>query len=144
MDDLVTHLELPWPPSVNRYWRSVLIGRSVRVLISKNGRKYRTNVAASVLRQKQGPPLSGRLSVWIELFPPTRRAFDLDNRLKSLLDAMQHAGVYLDDGQIDRLLVDRGEVVKGTGKCIVTLVTIHNGENPKESSLTGAGSSDSL
>ena len=32
---------------------------------------------------------------------------------KALLDALEHGGVYADDGQIDRLEVERGPVTPG-------------------------------
>lgn len=117
-------LALPWPPSVNRYWRSVPVGRGrgVRVLISREGRAFRTDVVARLapLRRR---PLYGRLEVRIELRAPTRRALDIDNPLKALLDAMQEAGVYRNDGQIDRLLVERGLVTRG-GAALVTIKEI--------------------
>ena len=115
MADPTVQLTLPWPPSVNRYWRSVPMGRGrgVRVLISREGRAFRKDAVARLARFRRRAPLSGRLDVRIELCTPTRRALDIDNRLKALLDAMQHAGVYRDDGQIDRLLVERGPVTRG-------------------------------
>ena len=106
-------LTLPWPPSVNRYWRSVPAGRGVRVLISREGRAFRRDAVARLARFGRRPPLTGRLDVRIALCAPTRRALDIDNRMKGLLDAMQHAGVYRDDGQIDRLLIERGPVARG-------------------------------
>ncbi len=96
--------DLPWPPSVNHYWRTW----KNRHLISKEGRAYRTTVAGLL----SPCPLAGRLSVAVQAFPPDRRVRDLDNLLKSLLDALQHAGVYGDDSQIDRILIERGEVDK--------------------------------
>ena len=94
-------LQLPWPPSVNRYWRHV----NGRVLISREGRAYRKVVAAAChgVRGLGG----ARLGVDVVLQPPDRRRRDIDNVLKSLLDALEHAGVYDDDGQIDRLMVHR-------------------------------------
>lgn len=32
---------LPWPPSVNHYWRRVLIGGKPRTLLSKEGREFK-------------------------------------------------------------------------------------------------------
>ena len=115
MADPTVQLALPWPPSVNRYWRSVPMGRGrgVRVLISREGRADRREAVARLARFRSRRPLCGRLDVRVELCAPTRRALDIDNRLKALLDAMQHAGVYRDDGQIDRLLVERGPVTRG-------------------------------
>ena len=40
--------------------------------------------------------------------------------MKSLLDAMEHAGVYENDSQIDELHIVRSEVIKGGG-CKVIL-----------------------
>src|SRR5262245_20327232 len=101
-------LRLPYPPTVNMYWRYV----QGRVLISKAGRQYRENIAAAVVLQR-GRRLTGRLSVGIIVHPPDRRTRDIDNVLKGTLDSLCHAGVYDDDGQIDSLFVSRGEVVTG-------------------------------
>jgi crossover junction endodeoxyribonuclease RusA len=99
-------LTLPYPPSVNRYYRRV----GQRTLISKEGRDYR---AAVIRLANTKTPIYGRLDVSVLLSPPDKRRRDLDNTLKALLDALQHAGVYLDDSQIDRLLVERSGVIKG-------------------------------
>ena len=40
--------------------------------------------------------------------------------MKALLDALGHGGVYEDDGQIDRLEIERGSVVPG-GKVVVRI-----------------------
>lgn len=110
-------LTLPWPPSMNHYWRSVAMGRSVRVLISARGRAYRAQVARSVaLKATVGAsgrhPLAGRLAVTVTAYPPDRRRRDLDNLGKALLDACTHAGIWLDDSQIDDLRIVRGQVAK--------------------------------
>ena len=57
-----------------------------------------------------------RLSVLINAYPPDRRKRDLDNILKSLLDALQHARVYPDDSQIDRLTIIRNEALEGISR----------------------------
>ncbi len=108
-------LELPWPPSVNRYWRHV----GARTLLSRAGRKYRQAVALRVVLAGR-PRVEGRLEVVIDAFPPDRRVRDLDNGLKAPLDALTHAGVYADDGQIDDLRIRRGAVRKG-GVMAVTI-----------------------
>jgi crossover junction endodeoxyribonuclease RusA len=107
--------ELPYPPSVNHYWRHV--GR--RTLISREGRRYRERVCGLLLSRCE-PPMRGRLQVSIVVFQPNRRAIDLDNRLKGLLDSLEHAGVYENDSQIDRLVIERGAVVPG-GKVVVRI-----------------------
>lgn len=96
---------LPYPVSVNHYWRHV----ENCTLISLAGRQYRETVWAVVVGQSKPRvlPLRGRLKVVIDVIPPDRRKRDLDNILKSLLDAMEHAEVYMDDGQIDDLSIRR-------------------------------------
>ena len=104
-------LILPWPPSVNRIWRSV----GGRVLLSAEGRAYRQVVAAAVLEQRGPPlgPLTGRLSMAIRVYPPDRRRRDVDNLAKAILDAIEHAGsVYENDSQIDHLSIHRCAVEK--------------------------------
>ncbi len=49
----------------------------------------------------------------MDAFPPDRRRRDLDNIQKPVLDAMQHAGVYLDDSQVDLLVTRRCDVLPG-------------------------------
>lgn len=97
---------LPWPPSVNTYWRHV----GAKVLISAKGREYRREVENAL----RGVAMTaGRLAVEIVAFPPDRRKRDLDNLLKAALDAVTHSGVWEDDGQIDSLSIHRGEVTEG-------------------------------
>lgn len=55
--------------------------------------------------------MAGRLAILVEAYPPDRRRRDLDNLFKALLDAMQYAGVYLDDSQADRLTIARRDTV---------------------------------
>ncbi len=106
-DDI--NLTLPWPPSVNRYYRHV----GPKVLISKDGRQYRTAVEREVRRTGSDVKSEARLELLIIASPPDRRRRDLDNILKALLDASEKTGVYQDDSQIDDLAVSRGDVVPG-------------------------------
>lgn len=106
-------LNLPYPPSVNHYYRHV----GPRTLISREGREYRTQVCG-LLTPADGngirkPPAGGRIALAMDAFPPDRRRRDLDNLQKAVLDSLEHARVYLDDSQIDLLAVRRREVVRG-------------------------------
>lgn len=101
-------LWLPFPPSVNHYWRRV----GAKTLISQQGRVYRTRVC-DILRAKQVERVEGRLSVEIWAYPPDHRRRDLDNLTKALLDALAHGGAYEDDSQIDHLVIHRCGAVEG-------------------------------
>ena len=107
--------ELPYPPSINRYWRSV----AGRMIISSKGRTYRKAVVRR-LAAEGARELGGRLAVKVEVYPPDRRRRDLDNVLKCLLDGLAHGGAYRDDSQIDRLVVDRCRATDG-GRIIVKI-----------------------
>lgn len=108
-------LELPYPPSVNHYWRRV----GARTLISRGGRAFRASVC-SILAGRRVRPMKGPLAIAIDVHPPDRRRRDLDNIQKALLDALAHGGAYHDDSQIARLTVVRRAVVPG-GKVRVRL-----------------------
>ena len=114
-------IELPFPPSVNHYWRTVVIRGKVRVIISADGRHFRHAVVKAVRAQRAALNLAARLAVDVVLNPPDRVRRDLDNfGGKALLDALTHARVWNDDEQIDDLHVRRGDVIKG-GKCVVSI-----------------------
>ena len=102
-------LRLPWPPSVNHYW----FAKGNRRFIGKAGKEFREAVVAEY---GTTTPLTGRLQVHIAVIPPTNARRDLDNLMKAPLDAMQHAGIYLDDGQIDHLEIQR--LPKSTPGCL--------------------------
>jgi len=104
----VIEMTLPWPPSVNSYWRHPTRGKLAgRHLISEEGRRYRSLIAQLTFVNKLSLNLSGSLSVQIDAFPPDRRRRDLDNILKALLDAITHARVIEDDSCIDDLRIVR-------------------------------------
>ena len=69
-------LTLPYPPSVNHYYRRV----GPRTLISREGREYRTQVCGLLApapgRGGNGirkPPSGGRIALAMDAFPPDRR-----------------------------------------------------------------------
>jgi len=116
---MVTTIVLPWPPSVNAYWRTV----NGRTMISKKGRVYKQAATRAVLAAGANKHLPGRLRVKLTAYPPDRRRRDIDNLTKLALDSMQVAGVYLDDSQIDELTIIRAEVEKG-GVIVAEIETI--------------------
>jgi len=111
------NLTLPFPPSVNTYYATV----NGRRVLSSKGREYKKTVAFMVGKTEK---LKGRLGIGVELFMPDKRRRDIDNVQKALFDALQHAGVYEDDSQIDFIAVRRAGVEKG-GRCEVEIVEIN-------------------
>ena len=102
---------LPYPPSVNTYWRHPTKGPLAgRHLISEKGREYRSQVMSAIGKRE---PLRGRLSIGIIAYAPDKRRRDLDNILKSLLDAIASAGVIEDDSQFDCIKIVRGDITDG-------------------------------
>jgi crossover junction endodeoxyribonuclease RusA len=93
---------LPYPPSVNHYWG--VSGK--QRFIGKKGKEFRQAVAEACL-DAQIQTMDGRLAVHVAIWPPDNRKRDVDNTLKPLLDAMEHAGVYENDSQIDELHIIR-------------------------------------
>lgn len=106
---------LPFPPSVNRYYRHV----GYRTLLSREGREYRQTVC-SLLAGRVGQPLSGQLEAELDLYPPDRRRRDWDNFQKAIWDALQHAQVYHDDSQVKRAVIEMHEP-DGNSRAEVTL-----------------------
>lgn len=111
--------ELPYPPSVNHYWRRV----GGNIVLSKEGRRYKEAVRLRVLAQAGNLQLPGRIGVMLEVHPPDTRRRDLDNICKAALDALGNAGVYQDDSQIVLLNLYKLEPVQhGRVECVVYTV----------------------
>jgi len=115
----VVEITLPWPPTVNTYWRQF----QGRVLISKQGREYRKVVADQVMLQRAAKHLDHAVRVEIKAFRPDRRRRDLDNLLKALLDSMTHAGVMDDDALIQDLRIYWADEIGGMVKVKIEAMT---------------------
>ena len=126
------NIELPWPPSVNHYWVYRRVKNRICAFIGPKGTLFRKDAITAVMLQNANIDLAGKLKVSITAYPPNKIRRDLDNLFKGILDAMQHAGVYKDDSQIDDLRIKRGEVYKPGGKIIVELQRIEIKENEKK------------
>ena len=72
--------------------------------LSEEGKAYRRVVHLSCGTHVG---LTGRISIVIYATPKDKRKRDLDNLCKSSLDALQAAGWYKDDSQIDQLTIIR-------------------------------------
>lgn len=120
----MTPLTLPFPPSVNHYWR---MGRG-RMYISDAGEAYRKAVNAALLGM---PTLTCRVRIRIVAHPPDNRRRDLDNLLKASLDGLVHGGALEDDSQIDDLRIVRGEN-RRNGELTVFIEPMGNDSQPIE------------
>lgn len=130
---LTRKLTMPWPPSVNAIWR-VFGGR---IILSSKARDYAKQVARALPPGRVPPPMTGRLWVWLVMNPPARMArgkrggetWDIANREKCLCDALTKQRVWLDDSQIDVMVIQRGQPA-GLGSVDVTIVTIPADHRP--------------
>ena len=120
----VITLTLPYPPSVNHYWGV----RGIHRYLGVKGKFFRLKVSEAVATLNR-PTLTGRIAVFVSLYPPDKRNRDIDNVLKALLDALEHAGCYENDSQIDDIRIVRCEPRKG-GSCVVVIVPIESGGLP--------------
>ena len=107
-------LTLPLPPSVNSY-RTIFRGR---MNITKAGREFKAAVADYVVEYRVPKLGDSKLKITMVLFPRDKRKIDLDNRLKACLDALQDAGVFDDDEQIDHLTIQRAAIKSGGGATV--------------------------
>ena len=108
-------LTLPFPPSVNTYWRAPTKGPLAgRHMISERGRDYRRNAVIAVFEQlrRVPTPQRGLLAVDIVLYPPDKTRRDLDNYLKAPFDALTYANIWLDDSQVQMFSVRWGDICR--------------------------------
>lgn len=110
--------ELPWPPSVNRYYRHV----GPRVLISREGRRYRMMCVSRL--GGVFPKLEGKVKLTGEFYPPDARKRDLDNVLKCMIDSLVHAGLMRDDSQIKHIDVQMMSPIPPEGAVYIKLEEI--------------------
>ena len=110
--------ELPWPPSVNRYYRHV----GPRVLISCEGRRYRMMCVSRL--GGMFPKLEGKVKLTGEFYPPDARKRDLDNVLKCMIDSLVHAGLMRDDSQIKHIDVQMMSPIPPEGAVYIKLEEI--------------------
>jgi len=111
---------LDLPPSVNAYWRRTRRG----ICLTDAAVAFRASVIDAVNRQgRPHIPLAHTLEMDVGVYWRRRAdaaVRDLDNLVKGLQDALEHAGVIANDNRIKRLIVaERG--VCAPGSVIVSL-----------------------
>lgn len=110
------NLTLPYPPSVNTYWGF----KGSQRFLTKRARDFKAQVEAAFILSEHPGLGDSRINLVVMLHAPDKRVRDIDNIAKPLLDALTQAGVFQDDGQVDRLLIIRREPKKG-GQCRVVI-----------------------
>jgi len=111
---------LPWGPSVNDYYGR---SKSGHVYLHARVKKVPVRRASSCERHEGSQVYNGQMVMLIELFPPSKIKYDIDNRCKGILDALEHAGVYPDDSMIMDMRVLKRDKVK-FGQIIVTITEL--------------------
>lgn len=112
----MTTFTIPFPPTVNHMMRT----SGKQRYLSPEYKAFNGLVSYIVKRDRVTRFGDKRLAVAIELCPPNKRRFDIDNRVKPTLDALVKAGVMDDDSQVDQIHVRRGDIVK-VGCAVVTI-----------------------
>jgi len=87
-------ITLPWPPSVNHYWKPR--GNGKGMYISEQGKRFRDEVGVAVVLAGK-PTFDSPVAISIVTRKPDKRRRDLDNIVKATFDALTHAGVIADD-----------------------------------------------
>ena len=129
-------LTLPLPPSVNTYYKKY----RNKLIISPAGQEFRKNVIALVdtIANIERFSKDDRLSLDVNFYPPDNRRRDLDNFCgKALQDALQHAGIYPDDSQLDSVTYNRMAVDRKWPRVEIVLDRIEELEAEIESELEG-------
>lgn len=132
--DSLINIDLPWPPSVNHYYGHRAIGKRVIKYVKKEGKVFKAAVKeiirpAILEHCNQHFMKPAKLAVCLHIYPPDRRRRDVDNLNKATLDALEDAGVYDNDCQIEQLMLVRhfDEIVKN-GKISMVIATIKMGK----------------
>ena len=102
-------ISLPYPPSGNHMWKHA----GGKHYLTKAAMAYYSQVAYIIAQTGMRLGLEERLAVEVDVYPPDKRKRDLSNVIKVLEDACTKAGLWQDDSQIDRLVVQRMPVIKG-------------------------------
>jgi crossover junction endodeoxyribonuclease RusA len=90
-------LTLPMPPSANDYWRTV----QGRTYVTHEARRYKQGVQMRALTEGHRNPPTGPVVASVTVYRK-RKAGDLDNFLKVLLDALRGIA-FVDDSQVVEL-----------------------------------------
>jgi len=117
-------LHLPIPPSVNATYRVV----NNMPILSKDAREYRKHIINYCSPAKGFGFGNKKIAVYIRCTQANYRRRDLDNLCKVSLDALQHAGWYDSDYNIDSLHIVRCIPQRDNPHLLVTITEIEHGD----------------
>ena len=100
-----------------------MIGGRCRPLISAKGREYREEVV-NILKQQDIPLFSVPVRISYTFHRGDRRKYDIGNYLKALDDALEDAGVLVDDSLIEEAHLYKGEVMPRDGHVLLNIEEI--------------------
>ena len=109
-------LWLPWPPTSN----TMFAMRGHRRFVSKRYQAWRDEAGIQLMQQKPSK-FDGPVELFLRLAPPTKRKWDLDNRVKPILDLLVIHQIIQDD---NASIVRRIDVMAEEGAGPGALVTI--------------------
>lgn len=107
-------LELPYPPSANRYWRKF----NNRMVISKHGKEFQFEVCR-IVKDSGIEPIRGAIAIKILIYTPDWRRRDEDNLNKALLDAVSKSGIWDDDSFICYHVNEKRKDADGIGRIVL-------------------------
>lgn len=110
-------LELPYPPTVNHYWKHTKNGIHY---VTAKGKAYQQAVSWLTKNAKK---FKGRVELKIDIYPPDNRKRDIDNIFKALLDGLTKSGVIADDSLVYKLVAEKFAPVQD-GKVVVIIKEI--------------------
>lgn len=135
-------IRLPYPPSINHYYKEG------RICLSKNKKFYRKKylseegvnyrkVVQLICFSNKLTKLFGKLKLIGFAFPPDKRIRDNDNIRKALFDSLQYANLFDNDSQIydDRIIRIYDNNFKNS--VFVKLIEIRNDYANKFKSIFG-------
>lgn len=118
MEQITASINLPYPPTVNTYWRNF----RGRTILSKRGMQFKDDAMHLMMVERFPKGLIGDVTVHIHVYPPDYRKRDIDNIIKPVLDGMQDYGVFeASDEQVSLLVVQRHLPDDKTGRAEVTI-----------------------
>lgn len=113
-------LSIPFPPTLNhnvlRYGKRYFRDKDYETFLRAVWMIWRTS------RPKDWDP-ARRFAVAIRLFYDSRRRFDVDNRVKPILDALTKAGAWHDDSQVDLIVAARDRIDKARPRAEIVVRT---------------------